>query len=403
VKKWPFPEEAPPADLDEAYTKYTLRMQFSEDRLRVFKEAVRQTLGENLVTIGELNLLDRLALDLGVKEPEQNRILKEISREAPEFFDPQYQGSLRDRLHLIGYRGELERALSENNGVLPHAAALAEMQTRYCVQPAEHDDVMSELRDPQGPRAAHLRREVAELQQTRREAAVLAAYSAPSIHFLLRELERGIESDLDHVLQMANLYGPAGELDALRGALRQTDADPTTREQVADWLRQHLPAPLAEAVVEAVCVLNPPAEVDTRPAVFTRKRICMDAPPPCIRSGWSWGPEVRTRRRGMRKTGGRRASVWKPPCKTPTASCWRPPWPCSRLTLPASSGRLCYRMPRSRSAARLSIGFPDRCRRRCRSSWRTPATIVTNGSVWRRWPWATRSSRVCGTANRCRT
>src|SRR5262249_54977112 len=43
VKKWPFPGELPPADLAQAYTNYTLRMQFSKDRLRAFKEAVRQT------------------------------------------------------------------------------------------------------------------------------------------------------------------------------------------------------------------------------------------------------------------------------------------------------------------------------------------------------------------------
>jgi hypothetical protein len=270
VKKWPFPEEAPPIELDQAYTKYTLRMQFSEDRLRVFKEAVRHMLGESLVSAGQLNLLDRLALDLGVSEGEQNRILKEISKEAPEFFDPQYQGSLRDRLHLIGYRGELERALSENDGVLPEPAALAEMQARYCVQPAEHEDVMIELRDPQGPRAAQLRREVDELQQMRREAVVLAAYPAPCIHFLRREVERNIDDDRDHVLQMANLYGPAGEHDGLRAAIRQPGGDTTARERAAAWVRRHLPADLAEAVVEVVCAPHPPAAVDTRPAVFTQ-------------------------------------------------------------------------------------------------------------------------------------
>lgn len=279
VKKWPFPEEAPPADLDEAYMKYTLRMQFSEDRLRAFKEAVRQTLGENLITVAELNLLDRLALDLGVNEVEQTRVLKEISREAPEFFDPKYQGTLRDRLHLIGYRSELERALSQNKGVLPDAAVLAEMQARYRLQPPEHEEVMRELRDPQGPRAEHLRREVEEIQQMRRDAVVLAAYPAPSLDFLLLEVERSIHDDGDHVLQMANLYGPAGELDGLRAALRQPDGGATARQRAADWVRRHLPATLAAAVVDAVCAPNPLAQVDTSPAGLTQVLLRLSQDP----------------------------------------------------------------------------------------------------------------------------
>src|SRR5207245_7143683 len=145
VKRWPFSDEAPRGDLDEAYTKYTLRMQFSEHRLRAFKEAVRHTLGENLITIGELNLLDRLAADLGVREEEEKKVLREISKEVPELFDPARQGTLRVRLQLVGYRTELERALAEHRGILPPGAALAELQARYRVQPAEHEEVMKEL------------------------------------------------------------------------------------------------------------------------------------------------------------------------------------------------------------------------------------------------------------------
>jgi hypothetical protein len=144
------------------------------------------------------------------------------------------------------------------------------MQARYCVQPAEHEDVMSELRDPQGPRAAHLRREVAELQQRRRDVVVLAASPAPGSHFLRRELERNIEEDRDHVLQMANLYGPAGEHDGLRAAIRQPDGDTTAGERAAAWVRRHLHGELAEAVVEAVCAPDPPTGVDTGSAAFAQ-------------------------------------------------------------------------------------------------------------------------------------
>lgn len=270
VRKWPFPEELPPTDLDEAYTKYTLRMQFSQDRVRIFKEAVRHLLADSLVSVSELDLLDRLAQDLGVSEADQQRIVRELSKEAPEFFDPKYQGNLRDRLRLIGYRAELERVLSENSGGLPDAAELAELQARYRVQPAEHDEVMKELRDPRGPRAEHLRREVEELQALRCDCGVLAAHPDPGLRFLLHELELAFQEGRDHVLQMADLYGPAGELDRVRAVLRQPDGDGAAREQVADWLRRHLPAELAGEVVDAVCAAEPPADLGTGPTALAQ-------------------------------------------------------------------------------------------------------------------------------------
>jgi Cyclic nucleotide-binding domain len=263
VEKWPFPGETPPADLEQAYATFTLRTQLSADRRRVFKEVVHNSLSDNLITIDELDLLDALAKDLGVDESDQRKVIREIGQEAPEYFDPRYQGRLSDQLRLIGYRGELERALSENRGILPDAPVLQQIQARYRVQPPEHDEVIKDLRDPRGARTQHLRREIEELRRRRRDVVVLAAHPSPAVDFLLGELEQHVHDDCDHLLRMANLYGPAGDLDPWRLALRRDDA--AACEPIADWARQHLPEELAVELVAAVCARDTFPDLDTSP------------------------------------------------------------------------------------------------------------------------------------------
>jgi len=265
LSRWPWSDEPPPSDLDEAYNAYTLRAKFSEGRLQAFKDVVRGSLAENLVTPTQLAMLDRLASDLGVDEADQKRIMREIAREYPELLDPTTAGSLDDRLRLIGYRGELERALS--SGALPTEAELRQMQERYRVDAEEHQEIMLEVLDPEGLRARQLRAEVDEIRVTQHDLALLTAYPAPPTIFLSHELRDDLAHARHHVLEVANLYGPPGALvsmgEPILGAGRGSAAN------ACDWINYHLPAQVAGLVIDALFPEEPADRVETDEMAFT--------------------------------------------------------------------------------------------------------------------------------------
>ncbi len=263
VKKWPFPNEKPPLDpnLERIYTEVTLRLKASKDRLRVYKESVRSMLADRTVTASELGMLDKLSKDMGLSEKEKKDALRDLKKETPQLFERTTADNL-DNLRLVGYQSELERAISDNNGTLPPIRELTEMQVRYRIEPGEHEKALQEIRNPQGERARNLRLELEALQEMRREGAVLAANPSPVTRFLLYEMQANMRDDRDHILQVVNLYGPAGELDLLRAAIRRGES--AAYEKVSEWVRDHLTnTDLAELVVTTVCSPELPAVAET--------------------------------------------------------------------------------------------------------------------------------------------
>lgn len=252
--RWPIPNTEPPNDLEEAYRLVTEYMRSSEDKRQLFQNMLSGLLADNLVTASEIGLLDRMAADLNLSDADKRRVVKELNSEYPGLFT----ANLSDSLRLLGYRRELERSISENRGVLPADAALAAMQVRYRVDAAEHAAILDELRDPAGSRAMHLRAQVKELFTLRRDATALQTLQAVSIRFLARELTSQTHDLRDHIMEVANLYGPSGQLSALAPAVRRND--PAAQTRASNWILEHLPAPTAGLVADAVSTqMAPPA------------------------------------------------------------------------------------------------------------------------------------------------
>ena len=251
--------------MEEAYNLITLEVRTSENGRGIFKDTVRNMLVDNALTLDEVDLLNKMAKDLGLSESDQKKVITELSKDLPEIFDPKLKMSLGDRLRLIGYRSDLEQAMSAAGGALPSGAALKKMQEMFRVQEAEHQEILRDLRNPQGTRAARLREEVSQLFALRRKTAVLAQHTDPAICFLELELRRRIRDDRDHILEVANLYGPAEELSGLRELIQQNvgfdsknegdenSAAQKALEQTETWLAAHLPIELAGDVIQAVC------------------------------------------------------------------------------------------------------------------------------------------------------
>ncbi|MBM3457282.1 MAG: hypothetical protein FJX77_01930, partial [Armatimonadetes bacterium] len=260
IRRWPW-KEAAPQDLDEAYTVYTLRTQDSGNRLRAYRDAVMATLSENLVSSQELGLLDRLAQDLGLSEEEQDRVMRELSREAPEFFDPGYKGSLGERLRVIGYRTELEQLLNQNKGIFPAPAVLQDLQQRYRIRPDEHEEVVRDFTDPEGARGRHLLNELKRIKTLQTDLVVLAANPGAANEFLARRVGTYLAENTDHVLRLASLYGPPGESDILPPG--REAYEPAELEAIREWSHRHLPTEMAQALQDAICVTPQAALADT--------------------------------------------------------------------------------------------------------------------------------------------
>ena len=230
LQRWPLPDIEPPDDLEEAYRVVTEHLRTSEDRMRLYQSTIGGMLADNLITSEEIGLLDRMAADLGLEDSEKKKVVRQLSGQYPGLFT----GTLDDSLRLLGYRGELERSISENRGALPEEAALRTMQSRYRVQPDEHEAVLRELRDPHSARTEHLRAQAELCRTLRDDVALFALERAPAIHFLRHELAARLADERDHILEIANLYGAAGELTGLAAAVRQSD--PAATASAAEWV-----------------------------------------------------------------------------------------------------------------------------------------------------------------------
>ena len=250
--------------MEESYNLITLEVRTSENGRGIFKDTVRNMLVDNALTLDEVSLLSKMAKDLGLSDSDQKKVLSELSKDLPELFDPKLKMSLGDRLRLIGYRSDLEQAMSAAGGALPGGEALRKMQEMFRVEENEHQEILRDLRNPQGTRAARLRDEVSQLFALRRKAAVLSQHTDLAICFLELELRKRIRDDRDHILEVSNLYGPADELTGLRDLIRENmsfdsrgEGEDTAAQmalnQTEAWLAAHLPTELAGDVIQAVC------------------------------------------------------------------------------------------------------------------------------------------------------
>ena len=246
LQRWPLPDVTPPEDLEDAYRVVTEHLRTSDDRVRLYQNTIQGMLAENLLTAKEIGLLDRMANDLGLGEAEKKKVVRQLSSQYPGLFS----GTLDESLRLLGYRGELERSISDNRGILPQPGALKSIQSRYRIQPDEHEAVLRELRDPNSSRTEYLRKEVEELKSLREDVELLGVETSPAIRFLHHELTVRLGDQREHILEVANLYGAAGELTGLSEALRR--GDPAAMTQAVDWIDRHLPDTISSHVAGAI-------------------------------------------------------------------------------------------------------------------------------------------------------
>ena len=247
LKSWPLPGKKPPSDLEEAHRTVTEHLRSTEDRARIYQMTIVNLITDGVLTSAELSLLERLETDLDLSEIDKKRVMKQLSQQFPGKF----QGSLHDSLRLLGYRGELETAIKEARGGLPTEERLLELQERYRIKPAIHDEILKELRNPDGARIEYLRELAERLLALKKDIAILEASPLPAARFLKHELDRLRSEELEHLLEVAGLFGKRGELTTLVPGV--TADDSRSKIEAVAWFANNLPDSISGIVVEAAC------------------------------------------------------------------------------------------------------------------------------------------------------
>ncbi|MBX3159951.1 MAG: cyclic nucleotide-binding domain-containing protein [Deltaproteobacteria bacterium] len=156
LKKWEWGDAPPSDELKDIYLLHTERTKQREARLRAYKETVREMVADGTVTRAELVILDSLRAQLGITDKDHQKIVGELSAEERQLFDPEYRGSVEQRLKGEQYRKDLERLVVEaaRAGASPSPSTLAALRAERGVSEEEEASELASILAPGGPIAA---------------------------------------------------------------------------------------------------------------------------------------------------------------------------------------------------------------------------------------------------------
>ena len=152
LKRWEWPDVAPPRDLREAFLLHTIRLRETSEGyarlLAAYKEAVREALADGFVTPDAVNLLDGLRNQLQIKLPDHEKIMAALAaEEASRLRESVTALSAEKRLQLTTYKQALgdyfvtvlggEKQLDEG--------FVRRLQREFQVTETEHNATLVEL------------------------------------------------------------------------------------------------------------------------------------------------------------------------------------------------------------------------------------------------------------------
>lgn len=247
LKRWEWGDTPPTDKLSDLYLLHQERTQQKEARLAAYKATVRDLLAEGVLNQGNLRALQRMRVELGLSDKDQEKLLSELDLEDRRLFDPAYQGTMEKQLQLDQYRQELEALLLDGAGGPPAPALLEALRRAHRVSEAEHEAILGALRGEAGPLRARLRGPVAVILDL--HFATLAADRMESewaaegpigparlrrLAFLRHVLQWRQRQQLEKVLHLLDLMPGAGELHPLHRLL--ASPSPGTVQEVLQQL-----------------------------------------------------------------------------------------------------------------------------------------------------------------------
>jgi hypothetical protein len=152
IKRWAWADQQPPGDLREAFWVHTTRLRDSEkgyeQLLRTYREAVRETAADGLVSLEDLQMMESLRDRLSIKPADYEAIISELAEEERKRVNQSAQElSPEKRLQLDSYaevlKGYLERVLGV--GGVPKDSSMTQLRSEYRITKEEHLAVLDQI------------------------------------------------------------------------------------------------------------------------------------------------------------------------------------------------------------------------------------------------------------------
>ena len=152
IKRWAWADQQPPGDLREAFWVHTIRLRESEkgyeQLLRTYREAVRETAADGLVSLEDLQMMESLRDRLSIKPADYEALISELAEEERERINQSAQElSPEKRLQLDSYaevlKDYLERVL--HAGGVPKDSSMIRLRSEYRITKEEHLAVLDQI------------------------------------------------------------------------------------------------------------------------------------------------------------------------------------------------------------------------------------------------------------------
>jgi hypothetical protein len=154
VRRWPWIDVKPPKDLREAFLIHTIRSHESSEGyarlVEIYKDAVRESLADGLVTRETVNILLSFRTQLQIKQSDHERVMAALAEEERARINRfATEISVEKRLQLDAYTDALKQYLDRvlAAGGAPHDAVICQLQAEFRVTKDEHAAVLFELSD----------------------------------------------------------------------------------------------------------------------------------------------------------------------------------------------------------------------------------------------------------------
>lgn len=254
VKRWEWSEPVP-KNLREAFLVHTIRaketQKSSERSLEIYKDALRESLADGLVTRNEVYRLQALRDQLQIKQADHDKIMAALDEEERALLsDSAKQMSAEKRLQLDNYARALEHYLED--ALAPGSthvddALVANLRIEYRVTPDEHKAVLEDVLGGARGIGARLAEAIASIERCAHTITALEHEPTPGNDFLrdicARRRQRAVET-----LARSLIINNEVRANVCAGLC---DNDPTQRRKAVEGLREHVVSVLVERLLHA--------------------------------------------------------------------------------------------------------------------------------------------------------
>jgi HEAT repeat protein len=225
LKRWQWGDKPAGQDLRQVYVVHAERSREQESRLGAYKEMLRELVADGVIDAQDLKVLAGLRGQLGLTDKDHEKVVAQLGAEDRRLFDPAHRSSVEKRLQLEQYRADLARVVmvAANAGGRPDPGTLDALRFEHRIRQDEHDALMAELVDAQGPVTAAVRELLKETTVWRQAAgacqALIAAQGASrTLAYLVELLAWSLQDRVRQALSMLGSFVDPGALDrATRG------------------------------------------------------------------------------------------------------------------------------------------------------------------------------------------